>query len=376
MLTDFFNCGKCANQCKYGSYCCGGTCADITSNTLHCGGCNLPCKPNELCVASACNHYALGVVKLGCRYVDIQNTGTLPLNTFSVTVDGSAVPVTAPAAGIAAGAQGRLYLAYMVDKGQQVVVTAHGVSATTSQATACSINLAFAKYGDQGGDYLALIRSINDVGADFTTKTGLTVKTRTVAKSNCGLSTYQHFLNVDTEDLTDLDLIYYHTHNTSAVGTTFKPSAAAEKKLHDWVTRGGLLLFDDCGGIKTLDLKLVFGITAGLDGQTGGSSYASQFLLKSDIYETPYKFTSATFSTTALWTEGGQTSLTGGLKAVVQRHQSILLSAAQVGKGWVAVMGGDWGCSLSCGCSAGTTVAHQLLMNFAYVAAGRSKLIK
>ena len=75
------------------------------------------------------------------------------------------------------------------------------------------------------------------------------------------------------------------------------------------------------------------------------------------------------------WTGGGQTSLVG-LKTVAYRYKSALLSAAKVGNGWVAAMGGDWGCRLSCGCSMGYKDAHQLMANFAYVASGRAKLIK
>jgi len=377
LKTDQYNCGACGTACKIGTYCCAGGCVDPTTNASHCGGCNKACPTGYLCVAAKCANYGLSITKLGCRYVDVKNTGGVALTSFKVTVNGSAVAATAPSGGIAAGATGRIYLAYLVTKGQTVAVAAHGASASSSQATTCTVRLGFAKYGDQGGDELAFIRSINDVGADFTTKTGLTATTKTVAATNCsGLNKSQVLTNVDTEDITDLDLLYYHSHNTASIGTVFKPSAATQKKLLTWVQNGGLLIFDDCGGMTSADLTSGFGITVGLNGSTGNSSTASKFTLKSDIYAVPYAFTTSTFSTTALWTEGGQTSLKGGLKEIVHRGSSALLSGKKVGNGWVAFMGADWGCSLACKCSAGTKVGHQLLMNFAYIAAGRGKLIK
>ena len=377
LKTDQYNCGACGTACKLGTYCCAGGCVDPTTNASHCGGCNKACATGYLCQAAKCVTYGLSISALGCRYVDVKNTGDLPLTSFTVTVAGATVPATAPSGGIAAGSSGRIYLAYVVTNGQAVVVTAHGASATSSQAATCTVRLGFAQYGDQGGDELAFIRSINDVGADFTTRTGLVVTTKTKASTACaGLTTTQVLTNVDTEDLTDLDLLYYHSHNTTSIGTVFKPTAATQTKLLTWVTNGGLLIFDDCGGMTSADLTSGFGITVGLNGSTGSSSTASSFTLSSDIYAAPYAFTTTTFSTTAAWTEGGQTSLTGGLKEVVHRGSSALLSAKKVGNGWVAFMGGDWGCSLACGCSAGTKVGHQLLMNFAYVAAGRGKLIK
>ena len=377
LKTDWSNCGACGTACKLGTYCCAGGCVDPITNASHCGGCNKACATGYLCIAAKCATYGLSISALGCRYVDVKNTGDLPLTSFSVTVAGSAVLATAPNGGIAVGKSGRIYLAYVVTKGQTVAVTAHGASASSSQAATCTVRLGFAKYGDQGGDELAFIRSINDVGTDFTTKTGLVVTTKTVAKSTCsGLSTSQYLTNVDTEDITDLDLIYFHSHNTASTGTVFKPSAATQKKLLTWVSNGGLLLFDDCGGMTSADLTSGFGVTVGLDGATGTSSTASKFTLSSDIYTAPYAFTTTTFSTTALWTEGGQTSLSGGVKEVVHRGSSALLSGKQVGNGWIAFMGADWGCSLACACGTGSKAGHQLLMNFAYIAAGRAKLIK
>jgi len=383
LQSDFYHCGKCASQCAWGKYCCAGGCVDVTSDTKHCGGCGKACKAGELCTSGKCTAYGVTISAMGCRYVDIKNTGSLPLSTFKVTVDGSAVPVTAPAGGLKAGASGRLYLAYLVAKGQKVAVTSATASASQTQATDCPIQIEFAKFTDQGNDYMALIMTLKDLGADFKTRTGLAVKTTTVNKKFCTESIYQTFLDVAKADLTNVDLIYYHGHGPSYTGgANFKLPAAEEKNLYEWVNRGGVAVFDDCGGINYADLKTYFGVYAALNGSTGSSTTVSKFILKSDLYEKPYKYTTTTFSTVGTWSEGGQTGTTGGLKEIVRRGSSAFVSGKKVGNGWIAFVGGDWGCSLSCShqctdcCSKGTKVAHQLMLNFAYIASGRAKLIK
>src|SRR5262249_13210060 len=38
-------CGACGNACKGSSVCCGGACADITSDAKNCGACARDCNP-------------------------------------------------------------------------------------------------------------------------------------------------------------------------------------------------------------------------------------------------------------------------------------------------------------------------------------------
>jgi len=375
LKTDQYNCGTCGTSCKLGTYCCAGGCVDPLTNDKHCGKCNNACSTKEKCIKGSCLGYKLTISKLGCRYIDVTNTGTQALTSFAVTVDGASVPITAPSGGIAVGKTGRIWVAYIMIAKQKVVVTAHGVvNATYTQTAACPINIAFAKYGDQGGDILAVIRTVNNVGADFKAKTGLGLTTKKLSSSACGLGYSQYFAPMATVDLTDIDFIYYHSHNVGSVNS-FTESAATLKKLYEWVKRGGLILFDDCGGMASVNFKSSFGITFGFNGQTGGSGYSCSFKLGTDLLEKPYKFTAASISKTSTWSEGGQTSLVG-MKVIATRYNSAFLSGAKVGNGWVAAIGGDFGCRLNCGCSAGYKDAHQLMANFAYISSGRAKLIK
>ena len=302
----------------------------------------------------------------GCKYLNVENTGSEPLTHFEVTVDGQAVGVTPLFEELAPGETGTLRLAYVLDNQQSVQVTSDCGTVEMTVAMECGVRIGFADYGDKGGDLLAVVRSIDELGDEFESMTGLSVSTQLIDAAHCDLPYQQYFVDIDSDDLSEYDLIYYHAHSSFAL------AESTQQRLHDWVQQGGLLIFDDCGGADYVDLNAVFGVYVGMNGNTNGStSYARG----SDVYEYPYAYTPDEFAGTAQWTEGGQHDATGGVLGIVYRGSSWLLSGKKVGHGWLAFMGGDWGCSLNCGCSAGTTTAHRLMMNFAWIASGRGELI-
>ena len=324
-------------------------------------------KDND-CNGDVDEDWGFQLAEVGCRQLKVANTGGSALDGLVVTVDGVEIGATGPEGGIPPGETGTVHLAYTLDNGQELEVSGDCITAKHAFAKECSIRIGFANWGDMGGDLLAVIRTINNVGADFTAKTGLGVETQKENSAHCDLPYSQHFTNVGSEDLSQLDFLYYHDHGN------FNIPADHQAKLYDFVTKGGLLLFDDCGGADVVDLKAAFGIHVGMNGNTG--SGACTFVKDSDVWQVPYSFNESTFSACATWTEGGQHDFQGGVVPIANRASSALLSGVKVGHGWVAFMGGDYGCSLNCSCSAGTTQAHQLFLNFAYIASGRAKLIK
>ena len=314
--------------------------------------------------------WKMSFVSAGCKQINLKNDGEAALTSFTVKVDGAGVPFTAPAGGIAPNATGSLDLAYILDGTQQVEVTSGCVTLKQAVTQQCAVRLGFANWGDMGGDLLAVLRTINGSGAEFTSLTGLEVTTEKEAAATCDLSYSQHFTAVGSEDLSKLDLLYYHSHGD------FNIPADHQAKLKAWVDKGGMLIFDDCGGASVVDLNQAFGLSISWGGNTGGGGATSQFLLASDIYNYPFKFNESEFSQTGTWTQGGQLNLSGGVVPIVQRGSSPYVSGKKVGNGWVAFVGGDWGCVMNCGCSAGSPPGFKLMLNFAWIASGRGKLIK
>ncbi|MFH1530846.1 MAG: DUF4159 domain-containing protein [Pseudomonadota bacterium] len=323
-------------------------------------------KDND-CDGDVDESWGLAINDVGCRHLIVENTGETGLAGFSVTVDGQEVGITTPAGALAPGGTWTIDLAYTLDGTQTVEVSVGCVTVQEIVAKDCAVRLGFAEFGDKGGDLLALIRSINNVGGEFTDVTGLSVTTKTESYGHCDVPNAQHFVVVETEDLSEYDLLYYHSH------TTFVLSTAVQQKLFDWVNMGGLLIFDDCGGVENTDLSQVFGIA--VTNYNGALSGAVSYVLASDVYAAPFPFTTAEFAAMLPWTEGGQATVTGGIQTIISQGSPVL-SGKKVGNGWVAFMGGDWGCGMNCACSMGTAPAHKLLMNFAWIASGRGALIK
>ena len=361
-----------------GSTTCGvGPCEHTAENCAD--GVPVECDPLEGAVDELCDgqdndcdgeadeDWKLAFSSVGCKDIKVTNQGTGALTGFKVFVDGVERPATMSADILEPEATMDIRMAWLLDAGETLKVTAGCAAVEQVMETQCKVHLGFGNFGDNGGDLLALIRTINDQGDEFEALTGLGVETTTENSGHCELPYSQHFINPASEDLSPYDLIYYHAHS----GFTF--SAAEQQKFKDWVDRGGLLIFDDCGGATQVDLNSGFGIHVGLDGNTSGSA---SFTLSSDVWEFPFPMDAGKFSSCATWTEGGQHNMTGGVVEIVHRGSSALLSGKKVGHGWVAFMGGDWGCSLNCGCSAGTVEGHQLMLNFAWIASGRGKLIK
>ena len=307
------------------------------------------------------------VSDIDCRQFLVENTGTAAMEDLTVRVDGVEIGATIHGGTIAPGASDKVILSYTLDGTQELEVEHGCITVTTEVSKECSVRLGFADFGDKGGDLLAVVRTINAQGPAFQQKTGLSVETKTVEQASCDLGYQQYFVKVGEDDLTDYDLIYYHAHET------FNLATKAQKSLYDWVSKGGMLIFDDCGSATHADLNEGFGIFVGLDGSSSGSV---TYLLDSDVYSYPFAYTPAEFAAVGTWTQGGQNTLSGGVVPIVQRGPSPFLSGKKVGHGWVAFVGGDWGCVMNCGCSAGSAPGHQLLMNFAYIASGRGKLIK
>jgi hypothetical protein len=227
--------------------------------------------------------------------------------------------------------------------------------------------MAMVNYGDMGGDHGAVYRTVADLADEFLAATGLDAYTPTENVAYCSLAVQPHWVAAETEDLSAYDLLYYHNHGT------FSFALAVQQKLYDFVKTGGMLIFDDCGGADYVDLKDVFGIYISYNGGTSGGY---SFVLDSDAYKYPFPMNAGDFDTAATWTEGGQGDYQGGVQTIITRGPSPLLSGVKVGHGWIAFMGGDWGCSLSSECDSGNTPAHKLMMNFAWIASGRGKLIK
>jgi hypothetical protein len=402
-------CGRCGTQsrtcglgCGWGDWgACGGeggcTPGDPVTCTTTCGStgtgaCTGTCTPpigaactppaetyngrDDDCDGGIDEDWGLTVTALGCKTVTVRNSGTTPVTGLSITAGGAAVAFNPPAYPLAPGATATIRLAYVLDRGQEVVVTgtptATCLRATRTMDADCSVRLGFAEWGDKGGDLLAVIRSINNdaAGGEFTRRTGLGVSTQTVAGAHCDLAYHQHFTVVESEDLSNLDLLYYHTH------TDFNLPEATQRRLLDWVNQGGLLIFDDCGGATATDLRAAFGVYVRWGGNTSGAGTASTFVLDSDLYRLPFAYTAAEFSRVGGWDWGGQTELTGSVREIVHRGASPFVSGKAVGLGWLAFVGGDWGCVMNCSCTAGETQAHRLLMNFAYIASGRGRLIR
>jgi len=310
--------------------------------------------------------WSFEITEVGCKYVNVKNIGNENLATFDVSVDGDPVGVTLPQGELAPGASWKLDLAYILDGAQELSVASDCITVEQDVELECKVRIGFAEYGDKGGDLLAVIRSINAQGAAFEAATGLGLHTPTNPAGHCDLSYSQHFTVVENEDLSELDMLYYHAHSG------FTLSTAVQQKLFDFVNKGGVLIFDDCGGANVVDLNAVFGVHVGLNGNTSG---AVSFLLDSDIYKFPFSFTEAEFSATGSWSEGGQTGHSGGIVPIVHRGGSAYLSGKKIGHGWLAIVGGDWGCVMNCGCTQGSAPGHQLLLNFAWIGSGRGKLI-
>lgn len=319
--------------------------------------------------------WKMEIIATDCRWITIKNTGTTTLSQFTATIDGTSVGITGNA--LEPGQSGVFRLAYVLN-GTQTIKVASGTCPTAPSAQitvskSCKVRLGFANYGDHGGDHLAIIRSINDVGGAFTAITGLGVETVTDPGSAFGcndLNYQQHFINVENEDISNYDFIYYHAHSP------FDISVTALGKLYDWVQKGGFLLFDDCGGANYANLSTYFGVYVDFTGNTGGPNTPCTSNFSSDIWEGPFNGGLAWFCKTPGWDWGGQKSATGGIQTIVVRGASPLLSGKKIGNGWLAFIGGDFGCNLNCGCSMGDTDAHKVLMNIAWIASGRGKLIK
>jgi hypothetical protein len=315
--------------------------------------------------------YLLTVTSIDCKTITVTNPGPLTLSNFSVTVDDVVVGSSGPSS-LAPGASGTFRLAYVLDGAQKVKVRS-GTSGSCTSANftfnkECAVRLGFALWPDQGGDDLALVRVIDNQGADFKSRTGLDVVTDRSGRTKCDIG--YGVVDIDTADLNAYDLLYYHSHSP------FYPSATALNRLYTWVSEGGVLIFDDCGGANYADLTTAFGVYVDFTGSTGGPSYASQWILDSDLYRVPYAYSTTEFSNAATWTEGGQKSMSGGVVEIVRRGSSPFVSGKKIGNGWLAFVGGDWGCSLSCSCNVGTTLGYRLMLNFAYIASGRAKLIR
>ncbi|MBM4355434.1 MAG: DUF4159 domain-containing protein, partial [Deltaproteobacteria bacterium] len=322
------------------------------------------------CDGKVDENWKMSLAGIACKQVKVKNEGEATLTGLAVKVDGNAVAATLPQGGIAPGATGSIDLAYILDGTQQVEVSAACTVIKQPVTQQCAVRLGFANWGDMGGDLLAVLRSINGSGPEFTSLTGLEVTTEKEGAGMCDLPYSQHFTDVGSEDLSKIDLLYYHSHGDFVI------PADHQAKLKAWVDKGGVLIFDDCGGASVVDLNQAFGIKISWGGNTGGGGAVSQFLLPSDIYGYPFKFSGAEFSQTGPWDWGGQLNLTGGVVPIVQRGSSPYLSGKKVGNGWVAFVGGDWGCVMNCGCSAGSPPGFKLMLNFAWIASGRGKLIK
>jgi hypothetical protein len=343
------------------------------------GGKSQSCDPMQGSVPELCNKldddcdglvdedFGFTVEQIGCKTVDVKNTGVSKLTGWTVKANGVALAVTEPSGGVAPGATGRIDLAYILDGATTVEVSA-GCAAVTKQFNQeCNVRMVMGEMGDEGGDYMAVERTALELAGAFAAATGIGVETWKDPGSQCGLNYVAHLLLADSEDLTKVDLIYYHNHGS------FSFSDAAQKKLFDWVSKGGVLIFDDCGGADFVDLQAYFGFYITLNGNTSGGY---QWLKNTDVTKVPFELTTGDLDAAATWTEGGQDGLNGGVEAIIMRGPTPWMSGKKVGNGWVAFVGGDWGCTLGSECDAGNTPSHKLMMNFAYIATGRAKLIK
>jgi hypothetical protein len=319
------------------------------------------------------------VIDITCNSILLRNTGTVNITSLTVYVDDEVVPIY-PQPNIAPGTVAEIYLGYVLHGAHVIRIATPSQSLTIPKTDICPIYVAFAAYGDSGGDNGAITMALrSSIYDEFRSKTNL----RVITVMNESLACDQQFTFVDTEDLSKFRLIYFHAH-----GGTFSFSPATEQKLLEWVKRGGMLVFDDCGGVNSLSLPY-FGISAGLNGNTDGSVV---YVEDSDIYREPFSLTESEFANAFPWNEGGATDLVG-LKTVVQQTTG-LVAAVRVGNGWVVTMGGDWGCGLNCYswcCSArnpwclksdcpncpagGNTNSRKILFNLIYIASGRGCMI-
>jgi len=289
------------------------------------------------------------------------------LTSLQIRVDGSPVQFVNPGT-IWPGQAVRVRLVSMLNGSQTIEVQAGNATNSLALSQQCTMRLGFADFGDKGGDLLAVIRSVNAAGSEFQSITGLAVSTSTIGGAYCDLAYHQAFTVVESEDLSSLDLLYYHAHSPFAL------SAAVQQKLADWVSRGNTLLFDNCGGADYADLRTGFGLYVKLVGYVPQTT--TVFQGASDVYSYPFPLTTNDVSTAAWWDWGGQQATQGSLTSLVVRGGVPLISAAKYGYGHVAFLAGDTGCSMNCGCTAGVIQAHKLMLNFGYTGTGRSKLIK
>lgn len=177
--------------------------------------------------------WSFEITEVGCKYINVKNTGANNLNAFEVSVDGQEVGVTLPQGELAPDASWKLELAYILDGAQEVSVGSDCLTLEEDVSLECDVRLGFAEYGDKGGDLLAVIRSINAQGAAFEAATGLGVSTPTNPAGHCDLGYSQHFTVVENEDLSELDLLYYHAHSD------FTLSTQLQQKLFDFISKGG-----------------------------------------------------------------------------------------------------------------------------------------
>ncbi|XP_039123487.1 stigma-specific STIG1-like protein 1 [Dioscorea cayenensis subsp. rotundata] len=54
--SDYMNCGKCGNMCKFTEVCCGGKCVNIAFDKRHCGRCFNKCQHGVLCLFGMCQY--------------------------------------------------------------------------------------------------------------------------------------------------------------------------------------------------------------------------------------------------------------------------------------------------------------------------------